>query len=80
VVDANANLLLTQVQCEGASVTLSAGRLRGAINGRFLQTKQALEKDKWLYVVGIFDGKQMALYVDGALRASLDETRGSVTG
>jgi alpha-L-fucosidase 2 len=61
------------------SLGLSAGRLRWAINGTFLQTKQALEKDKWLYVVGVFDGKQIALYVDGVLRASMGETRDSAT-
>ena len=62
------------------SLGLSAGRLRWAINGTFLQTEQALEKDKWLYVVGVFDGKQMALYVDGALRASLGEPQASAMG
>jgi len=62
------------------SLGLSAGRLRWAINGTWLQTEHVLEKDKWLYVVGTFDGKRMALYVDGTLLASLGEAGGSARG
>ncbi len=55
------------------SLGLSAGRLRWAINGTVVQTEQTLDKNKWLYVVGTFDGKRMGLYVDGVLRASLGD-------
>lgn len=52
------------------SLGLSNGRLRWAINGTFVQTGQALETEKWLYVVGTFDGQRMCAYVDGKLEAS----------
>jgi len=62
------------------SLGLSAGRLRWAVNGRHCQTQQALDRDKWLYVVGVFDGKRMCLYVDGTLGASLCATEDAGTG
>lgn len=62
------------------SLGLSAGRLRWAINGTFCQTEQALDKNKWLYVAGVFDGKRMGLYVDGVLCASLGESEGFASG
>jgi len=46
-----------------------------------VQTEQALEKNTWVYVVGTYDGEQMKLYVEGALKASLGSaiTTGSFT-
>jgi alpha-L-fucosidase 2 len=58
------------------SLGLSNGRLRWAIDGAFVQTEQPLEKDKWLYVVGTFDGQRMFAYVNGKLMASLGKTSG----
>lgn len=53
------------------SLGLSNGRLRWAVNGTYVQTEQPLELDKWLYVVGTFDGQRMHLYENGILEASL---------
>jgi len=61
------------------SLGLSNGRLRWAINGIFVQTEQPLEKGKWLYVAGTFDGHRMCAYVDGELKASLGGGAGSST-
>lgn len=59
------------------SLGLSNGCLRWAINGTMLQTEKPLEKGKWLYVAGTFDGRRMCLYVDGILQASLGGGAGS---
>jgi len=66
---------------EAYSLGLSNGRLRWTINGTIVQTEQALEKNTWVYVVGTYDGEQMKLYVEGALKASLGSaiTTGSFT-
>ena len=61
------------------SLGLSNGRLRWAINGTFVQSKQPVARDKWVYVAGTFDGRQMCLYVDGELQASLG-AGGTATG
>lgn len=53
------------------SLGLSNGRLRWAINGSFVQTRQPLDKGKWIHVSGTFDGRRMCAYVDGKLAASL---------
>jgi alpha-L-fucosidase 2 len=62
------------------SLGLSNGRLRWAINGRFVQTEQPLEAGKWLYVAGTFDGQRMCVYVDGVLKASLGNGGGAAAG
>lgn len=62
------------------SLGLSGGHLRWAVNGTFLQMEQTLEKGKWLYVVGVFDGRQMCLYVDGILKASLGSSETTAAG
>ncbi len=62
------------------SLGLSAGRLRWAIGDTFIQTAEPLEKEKWLYVAGTFDGRRMCLYVDGALQASRGGEVGTATG
>ncbi len=53
------------------SLGLANGRLRWAINGTFVQTQQPVPTNQWVYVVGTFDGKRMAAYVDGELQANL---------
>ena len=71
----DANYIVSKGEWNRAySLGLSNGRLRWAINGTFLQTKQPLEKGKWLYVAGTFDGKRMCVYVDGVLQAELGRT------
>ena len=71
----DANYIVSKGEWNRAySLGLSNGRLRWAINGMFLQTKQPLEKGKWLYVAGTFDGKTMCIYVDGVLQAELGRT------
>ena len=59
------------------SLGLSSGKLRWTINGTLLQTEKPLEKGKWLYVAGTFDGRRMCVYVDGVLQTSLGGGSGS---
>jgi hypothetical protein len=59
------------------SLGLSNGCLRWTINGVMLQTEKPLEKGKWLYVAGTFDGRRMCMYVDGVLQAALGGGSGS---
>ena len=71
-ISTEANYIVSKGEWNQAySLGLSAGRLRWAINGTWLQTEQPLPRDQWLYVAGTFDGRQMCVFVDGALQASL---------
>lgn len=77
----DANYIVSKGEWNHAySFGLSNGRLRWAINGTFVQTEQPLEKDKWLYVAGTFDGKKMCAYVNGELKASLGGAGGTSDG
>jgi len=58
------------------SLGLSAGCLRWAVNGTYVQSKEALPRDRWLYVAGTLDGGQMRAYVDGEVVASLGSDAG----
>ncbi len=58
------------------SLGLSAGCLRWAVGGVHIQTSQPLEMRRWLPVAGVYDGRQLRLYVDGELRASLGGAAG----
>ena len=77
-VSPDANYIVSKGEWNQAySLGLSDGRLRWAVNGTYVQTKQPLELGKWIYVAGTFDGHRLCAYVDGQLLASVggdDET------
>jgi hypothetical protein len=59
------------------SLGLSAGCLRWAIGGTYLQTEQPLPQHEWVHVAGVFQNqRRMDLYVAGELKASLGSLPG----
>ena len=62
---------------QGFSLGLSNGRLRWAVGGAHAQTGQPAALGKWVHVAGTFDGRQLLLYVDGALQARVGESGGA---
>ena len=44
----------------------------------YMTGKTKYERGKWYHVAGVYDGKQMRLYVNGKLDANSDEQRGPV--
>ncbi len=50
------------------SLGLSNGHLRFAIGESMLQCEDQVPLDKWVHVAATFDGKQMALLVDGKVK------------
>ncbi len=66
-----ANYLVSKGQWNQAySLGLSDGRLRWAIDGTIVQTRQPLPLHQWLYVVATFHRGRMLLYVNGKLQAT----------
>jgi hypothetical protein len=59
------------------SLSLWDGHLRWAVDGMDVQTDQPLDLGRWTYVAGTFNGKQMCLYVDGVLKASIGDSGGA---
>ena len=57
------------------SLGLSNGHLRFSIGGFMLQTDEQLPLNQWVHVAGVFDGKQMAVLVNGNVR----QTTGSAS-
>jgi len=47
------------------SLGLSKGRLRLAVGDFMVQCDDPVPLDQWVHVAGVFDGKQMAVWVDG---------------
>ncbi|MCX5653165.1 MAG: hypothetical protein NTY65_00720 [Planctomycetota bacterium] len=64
----DANYILSKGEFhQGYSLGLSGGRVRFAIGGVFLQCDEQVPLDKWVHVAGTYDGKRMALLLDGKL-------------
>ena len=53
------------------SLGLSQGHVRFSINGVFAQTPEVLPKGRWTHLAAVFDGRRMAVYIDGQLGKSL---------
>ncbi len=49
---------------KGVSMGLSAGKLRFAVGGKYVETKP-LPKKTWLHVAGVLDGSSLVIYVNG---------------
>ncbi|MEO5716358.1 MAG: LamG-like jellyroll fold domain-containing protein [Luteolibacter sp.] len=65
---AEANYIVSKGEWNQAySLGLTGGCPRFAINGKFVQMDKPLEAGKWHYLVGIFDGRALRLFVNGAL-------------
>jgi hypothetical protein len=58
------------------SLGLSNGHLRFSIGGFMLQCDDQIPLNQWVHVAGVFDGKQMAVLVDGKLRKSVGASNG----
>jgi hypothetical protein len=56
---------------KGYSLGLSNGKPRFAIGGFMLQCDESVPLNQWVHLVGIFDGKQIALLVNGKVRKSV---------
>jgi len=52
------------------SLGLSNGHLRFAIGECMLQCDESIPLNQWVHVAGVYDGKQMAVLVDGKVRKS----------
>ena len=66
-----ANYLVSQGEWNrGYSLGLSAGRMRWAIDGQFLQTKDVLPLDTWMHVAGTFGNGRMELRINGEVVAA----------
>lgn len=61
---------------QGYSLGLSNGHLRFAIDGAMLQCDEPIPLNQWVHVAGVFDGRQMAVLVDGNVRKSLEDPTG----
>ena len=59
------------------SLGLSNGCLRWAIGHRFVQSEKPLALHKWIHVAGVFDGRELSAYVDGAGVARSDGVLGA---
>jgi alpha-L-fucosidase 2 len=56
---------------QGYSLGLSQGHLRFSIGGFMLQLDEQVPLNQWVHVAGVFDGKQMAVLLDGKVRKSI---------
>ena len=62
-----ANYIVSKGEWSNAySLGLSAGKLRMAVGGSFVQTPGPLATKKWLHVAGTYDGSAVRVFVDGA--------------
>jgi hypothetical protein len=63
---------------EGGNVRFAAGILkssqRGVASRLSVESKRAVNDGQWHHVVGLYDGRQAALYLDGELEASVAAT------
>jgi hypothetical protein len=63
---------------QGYSFGLADGRVRFAIGGFYLWCEEQIPLDQWVHVAGIFDGKQMAVLIDGKVSKSVGGTDSSI--
>ena len=56
------------------SLGLSSGCLRFAIGGTLLQCDDAIPLNQWTHVAAVYDGRQMAVLVDGKVKKSSGAT------
>jgi hypothetical protein len=62
------------------SLGLSQGHVRFAVNGMFVQTADVLAKNRWVHLAAVFNGRSMAVYMDGQAKKKLGGDAGETAG
>ena len=66
----SANYILSKGQWNQAySLGLSDGHIRMSVGSNYAQTIAPIELHRWQQVTGVFDGREIDIYVDGVLKA-----------